>query len=940
MTPLKTARFPLCILACSLLYIYTTTQAADLPLPSFSRAAGFVDAPFDLVITAEPASAEIRYTTDGSEPGPDSATPVNGPVRIETTTVLRARAFLQDSISSRTATATYLFIDDVMRQPDQPDGYPSEWGPFTAIPSTAPADYGMDPEVTESPEWGPGMRESLLSLPALSIVTDRDGLFSKDKDPEKGGIYVYTGPPGNGDVPQLGDGWTRPASAELIRPDGSPGFQIDCGLLIHGGHSRRPEKTPKHSFRLVFRSEYGPGRLEAPLIPGVSAPLNSVILRATYGNTWLHMNQSERLHCQLIHDLWGKDTQMAMGHPSGRGGFVHLFLNGLYWGVYNPTERIDREFAADAIGGDPDDWDVIKDYGEVVDGNRAAWDRMMALARAGLAGDAACRRIQGLRPDGTPDPGLEPYVDAVNLIDYMLMNFYGANWDWDHHNWVAARNRRSPGAGFRFFSWDAEHILEETGADILTENNPDNPSFVFQQMMRNPGFKRLFADRVQRHCFNGGVLTPESGAARWNARSAEVEKAIPAESARWGDYRRDVHRYTTAGPFFLYLPSHWLAERSFVVDEYFPQRTSVFVSQLKNAGFFPRTEAPVFLINGARPASPDVSPGDAVTLTARSGSIRYTLDGTDPADGTPGTRTYSGPVVLSGGTRVRARALNGDEWSALNEAVFRVPSEMGNLVVSELHYHPAGDGETDADRFEFIELKNTGESTLDPAGSALCRGVSFSFSGSAPVGPGGFIVLSPDPVAFETRYGFAPAGRYDGNLDNRGEILAMTDASGDTLFSFRYDDRSPWPEAADGEGYSLVAKDLSAALDPGQPGYWRLSLRLHGSPGSDDTTASAVRTLETDAPLRFGLGLNYPNPFNPATRFSFETTAPAHISLQVFDIRGRRIRTLLSGKMRAGLHETVWDGFDDSGLPAASGVYILRLETDGRIASRKIVLGR
>ncbi|MDM7925425.1 MAG: chitobiase/beta-hexosaminidase C-terminal domain-containing protein, partial [bacterium] len=713
------------------------------------------------MITASPENAEIRYTTDGSEPGPDSGTPVNGPIRVETTTVLRARAFLGDSISSRPATATFLFIDDVIRQPDRPDGYPSEWGPFTAIPGTAPADYGMDPEVTQSAEWGPTMRESLLSLPALSIVTDRGNLFSKDRDPDTGGIYVYTGPPGDGDTPQLGDGWIRPASVELIHPDGAAGFQADCGLALHGGHSRRPEKTPKHSFRLVFRSEYGPGRLEHTLIPGVPPGLNTVILRATYGNTWLHMNHSERRRCQLIRDLWAKDTQAAMGHVSGRGAYVHLFLNGLYWGVYNPTERIDRRFAAERLGGDPGDWDVIKDYGEVVDGNRQAWDRMMAMARAGLASDAACLAIQGLGPDGSPDPNLEPYVDAVNLIDYMILNFYGANWDWDHHNWVAARNRISPGPGFRFFSWDAEHVIEEIGADNLNENNSGSPSFVFQQMMKNRRFRLQFADRVQRHCFNGGVLTPESALARWNARSSEVEKAIVSESARWGDYRRDVHPYTSAGPFMLYLPSHWLEERSFVVNEHFPQRTSVFLSQLKSAGFFPRTDAPVFHVNGARPSSADVSAGDVLTLTARAGSIRYTLDGTDPADGTPGTAVYSGPIVLTGSTHVRARALNGSEWSALAEAVFRVPADMAQLAVTEIHYHPRGDGQIDPDRFEFIELKNTGPSTLDLAGASLCRGVTFTFPSLSPVAPGGFVVLAADPAAFAARYGFAPFGKYE-----------------------------------------------------------------------------------------------------------------------------------------------------------------------------------
>ncbi len=671
-------------------------SAAILPLPVFSRQTGYYDAAFDLLITSSPESAVIRVTTDGSEPGPDSVTPVSGVIRIETTTVLRARAFLQDSISSRVATATFLFPEDIIRQSGEPSGYPQEWGPFTAIPGNAPADYGMDPEITQDPAYAGAMRESLLSLPALSIVTDRDGLFSKDKDPQKGGIYVYTGPPGDGDVPLLGDGWTRRASVELIQPDGSTGFQADCGLRLHGGHSRRPEKTPKHSFRLLFRGEYGPTRLEAPFIPGVTVALNTVILRATYGNTWLHMNQSERVKCQLIHDLWAKDTQIAMGHASGRGFFVHLYINGLYWGVYNPTERIDADFAAASLGGNAEDYDVVKDYGEAVDGTATAWNRLLSLADAGTMDDAAWMRIQGLKPDGTIDPSAETSLDAVSLIDYMLINFYGSNWDWDHHNWIAVRNRVHPGNGFRFFSWDAEHVIEDIEADILSENNAGRPSRLFQRLKRNPKFLRLLADRIRLHCFNGGALTPESAAARWNARSAEVEKAVLCESARWGDYRRDKHRWT-AGPFELYTPEHWQAERSFLKNRYFPERTAVFISQLKRAGLF-----------------------------------------------------------------------------------------------SE----------------------------------------------------------------------------------------------------------------------------------------------------SDDTTAAAVHSPETGGPSGFGLGPNFPNPFNPETRFSFRTEAAGHVSVQVFDIRGRLVRILVSSKMQAGLHAASWDGRDDSGLPTASGVYILRLEADGQCSARKIVIGR
>jgi len=125
----------------------------------------------------------------------------------------------------------------------------------------------------------------------------------------------------------------------------------------------------------------------------------------------------------------------------------------------------------------------------------------------------------------------------------MILNFYAGNWDWDHHNWIAIRNRVTPGRGFKFFSWDAEHIVESLNANILSENNDKCPSRLFQQLRQNKDFLRLFADRVQKFCFNNGPLTPASAAERWTKRAGQIEKAVIAESARWGDYRRDVHSY-------------------------------------------------------------------------------------------------------------------------------------------------------------------------------------------------------------------------------------------------------------------------------------------------------------------------------------------------------------------------------------------------------------
>ena len=819
-----------------------------------------------------------------------------------------------------------------MNQPNDPEGYPTEWGEYIEIQGTAVADYEMDPEVTEDPQYSNFIKDALLSIPTISIVTDKNNLFSHSSDPDSGGIYVYTGAPDY----EIGNGWERPASVEYFNSDNSEEFQIDCGLRIHGGHSRRPEKTPKHSFRIVFRSEYGKSKLEYPFFGSENpSSFNSIVLRANYGNTWLHRSAGERNHTQLIHDIWAKDTQLDMGHSSGHGFFVHLYINGLYWGIYNPTERIDNDFGETYFGGSAEDYDVIKDYAEVSDGNITAWNEMMDLADAGLADNINYQLLQGKNPDGTYNPEYKAYLDIINFIDYMVINLYGANWDWDHHNWAAIRNRNNPGKGFKFFCWDTEHILENVSSNILNLNNNNRPSGLFQQLCENEDFRRLFADRVQLHCFNGGTLTPEASLQRWMERADEIDLAIIAESARWGDYRRDVHRYFENGPFDLYTKEHWLAEQSFLVNNYFPNRTDRFIDQLRDADLFPDINAPQFLINNQPVPYNIINQGDILSITSDGGTIYYTTDSTDPLKNgvvSPGALIYSEPIELIQSTQIKARTYQQNKWSALNEKIFVLPSDFNNLKVTEIHYHPLAEDTIGDGNFEFIELKNTGSSPLDLSGVQFIEGISFSFPAGSILQPNKFIVLASNQYYFNMRYNFNPFEEYEGSLDNSGEQVVLTNVMGDTIISIRYNDKEPWPESADGEGYSLVTKEFNPTGNQNDPANWNISQNIHGSPGKDDENTVSVEYDKT-VPDNFRLFQNYPNPFNPTTTITYSLPKDVRVNLKVYNVVGEEIATLINKEMKSGTYTVNWDAMN-----SPSGVYFYKLSAGNFSDTKKMIL--
>jgi hypothetical protein len=453
------------------------------------------------------------------------------------------------------STHTYLFPRDIIRQSGS--GFPADWG--TNKGSAVPAYYRMAPEIAFAPEYRDSMERSLKVLPSVSLVFAPEDLFGTEH-----GIYKHP--------EEAGAAWERAASFEFFSPDQKSNLQVNCGARIQGGWNRRPEESPKHSFRLVFRKKYGPGKLHYAVF-GTNAPaeFDTLILRAGCNNSWLHWSGIERQRGEYVRDQWMRDTLREMGQPSAAGTFVHLYLNGLYWGIYNLTERPDAAFAASHLGGSLSDYDSFN-ADKTLSGDRETWTELMRRVNKGVRTAAEFSSISEL-------------LDIENFIDYMIVNFYGANADWDRHsNWYAARRRGREGK-FKFFIWDAERTLEQAGDNTIDFDDDESPPRIFHRLAESSEFRLLFSKHAQRHFAESGALNAKAAAERYRNWSEQLDLAILAESARWGSYRRNIHQYKE-GPYEIYTrDQHWRPEVERLLNDYFPRRSAVALEQFRMHGF-------------------------------------------------------------------------------------------------------------------------------------------------------------------------------------------------------------------------------------------------------------------------------------------------------------------------------------------------------------------
>jgi hypothetical protein len=834
---------------------------------------GLFSAPFSVTLSCSVPGATILYTLDGSipvegapataaiPPADDSSLPV-GSISISGTTILRARSVKVGLGPSKVDTHTYLFPAQVLTQTAPPAHFP----PSTNWSHYGTSDWPMDPNIVNhaSPESRCTV-DDLLAIPSVSLVMDWSELFGT------AGIYPAKSP-----VPQ--EGLDKAANLELLNSGGNPAspnsgepFSVQGRTHIFGGTSQQRWKVDKLSMNFNVVGSVGTG------VYGDTATgtYGTFILDARMGNTWLHSTDDEqRTRGDYIRDEVAAETQRLQGYAGTHSRRIHLYLNGMYWGLYTLHEKPSADFQAAYQGGDPGDWDVLKhsplrddclDSGTFVNPALAATVKTNNTAYVNYQAMLATVATGVNLTSSTNYAAVGAKLDIDAFIDYILLNFYLGNFDWSHQNWYGSYRRNHPDGRWRFHSWDAEHVLRTEKEDFSNNNQNATPTFIHQRLATNAEYRMRFADRMHKWFFNGGLFTTEKLTEICNRQFAEIDAAMRCESARWGDNRAPARAAPNTNITYT-RGVEWLNEKNRMLDVVVPARNSLILNSLKakpNA-LYPRVDptntasavfhAPAYAQHGGR-----VPAGHTLTITNSNGGlgvVLYTLDGSDPrltgGAVSPSALTYSDPVPLAGSVTVRSRTYLGGVWSALNEATFSVGTvapASGNLIISKIMWKPAPPTEADElagfsddSEFEFLELYNPSSNPVDLTGIQIDHGLDIAPMATGPedLAPGGRAVLVAKPSAFLHRYG--PGLRVIGKFINGSNLsgserVTLLDANGTVLTSFVYNNTStnPWPKTeTSGTGAALVLINPETNPNPALGTNWRASLATNPAPAFDD----------------------------------------------------------------------------------------------------------
>jgi len=862
--------------------------------PVFSDSGGFKTDYFNLYLNTDTDDEIIYYTTDGSKPNMNSNVYNN---------FIPINAFL---LTNGTQTA---------------DDYGIELEPtyngiiiraFAVSPNSLPSEI-----VTNSYIFDPVN----ATLPVVSISIDPEDLWNSDT-----GMYVA----GDSYLPwypyygaNFWEDWEKEVHIEFFEPGGEIGFKQNLGMKIFGGWSRAEIQK---SFSFFARSQYGNGSIEYELFPESDiSNFESFILRA-HGQDNVMFRDGFHATLAKKNGVVTQDYRPAV-----------LYLNGEFWGIQNIREKVNEHFIETHFNIDQNNVDLVAvgsstSEPQLVHGSIEDYNEVNAFITS-----------NDLSLSGNYQIAAEKY-DIQNLIEYHIAQIFVMNFDWPGNNNKLFKSKANTGkwrhvmydTDFGFERWtdgvltfvggyQDYNMLNHTYSDVITFNNPIWSTEVFTSFLSNQSFRTKF---INTYCDRiNTTYSTENTLYVMDSLKTIIEPYISDHINRYGPSIYDS-----------YTPNNMNEYNSAIqlMENFAQYRPENAMNEMVES----------FNLNGSR---------STISIFSSDLDMGHVALNTLKIDRQGWTGEYFTEIPL----KIKAVSKFGYEfshWEGISSPTDSATILLNNnisvtahfntlenpfqnlIVINEINYNSSDD----FDSGDWVELVNnsiypadlTGWKFLDEDDSHI-----YSLPDSLVIQAGGYLVLCQDTSSFLSV--FPTVNNYVGELgygfSGGGELLRLMDSTDALVDYVEYDDSNPWPLNADGNGSSLELTNYE--LDNTIATSWAASVILNGTPGVTNSTYSVLKS-ESNAlvPNVYALHQNYPNPFNPTTTIKYDIPKDTHILINIFDLKGRLVKTLIDEYQISGFKTIKWDATNKTGQQIAAGMYIYRIKAGNYSETKKMVL--
>lgn len=785
--------------------------------------------------------------------------------------------------------------------------------------------------------------EEQPDFPLISISTDSEHLFSNST-----GIYVpgdfylengfgddFYGFP-NANYFQEGEDWERPASIEMLYPDGQYYSQM-AGLRVHGSRTRA---VPMKSLRVYSRSEYGSNTFDFDLFGDGITGYKRFLLR--------NSGQDFFINTTLFRDAAIQSMMEGLRFGRQRNKAALLYINGEFWGIHNIRERIDKYYLAMNFGVDPENVDLLNEYWSVVvEGDATHYQQTLAYIDA-----------NGLSDQQHYD-SVQRRFDIESFIDYQIANIFANNKDWPGNNiryWRLRTTGYQPNAAYghdgrwRWLMFDTDfgfglqdgyeaaffNMLEFASTDEGTSwANPPEATFLLRKFLENQEFTKKFINRFA-DLLNSWFLPHRT--------VAVIDQMIQHNSEMM---HLHINRYHYPESY-----SKWLD--NVAVMRHFTQHRPVHQRQHLREKFSLGADANIAL---------DVT-------NPSHGYIRInTLDIHEQTPGV-GEPVYPWSGTYFQGLEVQLQAIPKPGfrfigWEGLPEskdAVVNFVPSQANMYIRAVFEENIPEERQLMHYWHFNQL-SSGTLSLIPADSSAMPGAHISYQGNS----AGYM----DRVSDGTTLNAIPAAlpgyalRVRNPSDNRQLVLqAPTTGFRDIRLSYavkrtvngqqnqkvfyRPTPDSEWLQADEEitilEDYQLFSFDLSHDENVNNQAEMAIKITFHGTQAAGNEGNNRFDNVKIEG--NFGVGNSklpetevwfraYPNPAADKIRIEIKKISPSPLKLELWNIMGQKIQ---EWKFDAAADHNFNALVDVGKTPA--GTYLLRYVSANKSQSTRIAIVR